>query len=283
MKKAFAFTVVVSLVFLVHTGCDHVSNAQQSAQNITSSRKVLIEDYTGHKCGNCPAAARELKKLDSIYEGKIVPVAIHAGFYATVSGQYTTNLTCQAGDDYDSFFGNSAAGNPNGLVNRGGYGSANLIKQWTDWGTAAYSYFGGSADFLLDITTNIDSVNKRLSTSVSTKAARTRTGNFNLVVWLTEDKIIAEQVDYSLPPGQQFIPNYEFNHVLRASLNSSWGTTLTSIGMAAGDSIVKTVSNYQLSSNWNWRNCHVVAFVYDAKPGSPTQYEVLQVEQKALK
>ena len=91
MKKKFlTFCLILSAAF-VYQSCDYVINAVPASQNSGSSstgsttiyRKVLIEDYTGHKCGNCPAAARELHKLDSIYTGKIVDdialIIVHGG------------------------------------------------------------------------------------------------------------------------------------------------------------------------------------------------------------
>jgi len=290
MKKLFIFSALAVTFGGIFNSCDYVSNAVPTVQNTSTSggstgtvyRKVLVEDYTGHKCGNCPAAARELRKLDSIYSGKIIPLAVHAGFYATINSQYPTDLRSQAGTDYDNFFGNSIAGNPNGMVNRTGYGTSNLIKQWSDWGSAAYAFFPIPADFKIEISNAYNAGTNQVTSTIITKMLNAVNGTYNLVVLMTEDSIVAEQIDYSITSGSQLIPNYEFNHVLRGSMNSSWGSQLINGSKLAGDSLVTTISNFQLASNWKWKYCHVVAFIYDAVSGSPTQYEVLQVEMKEL-
>lgn len=292
MKRGFILAAVFASAALIYQSCDYVSNAvPATATSSTGSsaiiyRKVLIEDYTGHKCGNCPAAARELRKLDSIYAGKVVPMAVHAGFYANVTPAsnppYPTDLKSSAGTEYDNFFGNSLAGNPNGLVNRLGYGTASFIRQWSDWGTVAYSMMSMPADFKITITNTYNSATNQVTSVITTKAINAKTGTYNLVVALTEDSIIGEQVDYSLPAAEQYMTDYEFNHVLRGTLTPSWGDQIVSASINAGDSVVKTISNYQLAANWKWQKCHIVAYLYDAATGSPTQYEILQVEQEGL-
>ena len=39
--------------------------------------KVLIEDYTGHLCPNCPEAGREIKAIQDIYGNQVIALAIH--------------------------------------------------------------------------------------------------------------------------------------------------------------------------------------------------------------
>ena len=78
MKTLFTIIQLFCITIIVNS-CDYVSNTIEPNSNngggnqITDTtkvyRKVLIEDYTGHRCGNCPAAARTLKRIDSIYHG----------------------------------------------------------------------------------------------------------------------------------------------------------------------------------------------------------------------
>ena len=108
-------------------------------------------------------------------------------------------------------------------------------------------------------------------------------GTYKLVVLLTEDSIIAEQVDYSKPTGSQFITNYEFNHVLRGAINSTWGDAIFTTSANLNDSVVKSYTNYIINSNYRAGKCHVVAYVYDADAASPTHYEVYQAEEQKVK
>ena len=39
-------------------------------------KKVLIEDFTGYKCTNCPQASSELKTIEELYPGKVIGIAM---------------------------------------------------------------------------------------------------------------------------------------------------------------------------------------------------------------
>lgn len=287
MKNLILNITGLALISAGISSCDFVQNANPelspSNGNNNSNviyRKAFVEDYTGHKCGNCPAAAIQLSTLESQNPGKIVPMAVHAGFFAAVNTQYPTDFRTTEGTAYDTQFGNSAAGNPNGLINRVGYGSSGFIKQWSSWGADVAAITAMPAKFQIKIKNTFNSLTKNLDTDVTVKSLDNNSGTYKLVVLLTEDSIIAEQLDYSKPSGQQLIANYEFNHVLRGAINSTWGDAIFNGGTAAlNDSVVKSYTGFTLNAAYRSKKCHVVAYVYDANSSSPTYYEVLQAEE----
>lgn len=284
MKNIIYQFIILISVLSVMLSCDKVNDVRDpNAEAITGNRKVFVEDYTGHKCGNCPAAADTLKYLEKKYSGQIVPLAIHAGFFATTNASYPTDFRTTAGNAYDTQFGISLAGNPNGLINRGGYGSGGFIKAYTSWEGEVAQMLSKPAKFEIKINNNFVTSSNNLNTSITVRSLSNNSGIYKLVVLLSEDSIIAEQLDYRLPSGSQLISNYEFKHVLRDAINSTWGDAVFTSGAVANDSIVKTYSNYNLNSGYNAAKCHVIAYVYDADPNSPTYYEVLQVEEAHVK
>lgn len=285
MKKIVSQIVCFLILVVGITACDYVKDARDpAAPKVEGNRKVLIEDYTGHKCGNCPAAADTLSYLETKYPGKIIPLAIHAGFFATVGGAYPTDLRKPEGTAYDNQFGISNAGNPNGLVNRVGYGTGGFIKAYTSWEGVAYQMLTQTAKFDIKIKNTFNTSGNSLNTSVTVKSLAYNTGTYKLVVLLTEDSIIAEQLDYRISSGSQVITNYEFNHVLRAAINSTWGDAVFGgAGAGINDSVVKPYTNFPIDAAYRPAKCHVVAYVYDADPSSPTYYEVLQVEEAKVK
>jgi thiol-disulfide isomerase/thioredoxin len=284
MKKILFQIVALLIVIVVIISCDKIQNVKDpNAGAIVGNRKVFVEDYTGHKCGNCPAAADTLNYLTKKYPGQIVALAIHAGFFATTNPSYPTDFRNAVGNAYDTQFGISAAGNPNGLINRAGFGSGSFIKAYTTWEGEVAQMLSRPAKFEIKIKNNFISSSNKLTTNVTVRSLSTNTGIYKLVVLLSEDSIIAEQLDYRLPSGSQLISNYEFKHVLRDAINSTWGDLIFTVGTVANDSIVKKYSNYNLNSNYKAEKCHVIAYVYDADPNSPTYYEVLQVEEAHVK
>lgn len=273
------------IAFSMLVSCDRVKDVRDpNAEVIKGNRKVFIEDYTGHKCGNCPAAADTLKYLLKKYPDQVVGLAIHAGFFSTVNASYPTDFRNPVSTAYDNLFGISAAGNPNGLINRGGFGTGSFIKAYSTWEGEAVQMLSKPAKFEIKIRNTFTTSNNNLNSRITVKSLTNNSGIYKLVVLLSEDSIIAEQLDYRVPPpASQVIPNYEFNHVLREAVNSTWGDPIFSSGAIINDSTVKTFPNYIINSSYKASKCHIIAYVYDADPSSPTYYEVLQVEEAHVK
>jgi thiol-disulfide isomerase/thioredoxin len=291
MKKILSQIVALLLIIIIIVSCDFVQDVNPPIEpntGITTGssiiyRKVLVEDYTGHKCGNCPAAADVLKTLETQFPGKVVPLAIHAGFFANTNLTYPTNFKTTAGTAYDTQFGVSLAGNPNGLTNRVGYGTGSFIKAYSVWGSEITQQITQVAKFEIKIKNTFNTITSSLNTDITVKSLAGNNGNYKLVVLLTQDSIIAEQLDYRLPVGSQTTTNYEFNHLLRGAINSEWGDAIFTTPANLNDSIVKSYTNFAVNPTYNASKCHVIAYVYDADAASPTYYEVLQVEEEKVK
>lgn len=295
-SQIFALTLIVSSI----VSCDYVKNVNPpvepnsgggTATNVfvtdstTGSnplqQKVLVEDYTGHRCGNCPAAADTLIYLENKYPGKIVPMAVHAGYFAKTTATFPTSFTTTAGNTYDGTFGNAVAGNPNGLINRVGFPTTSHIQAYTAWDGKIAALLTQTPKFQILLKYKYETGTLKLDANVTVKSLANNTGIYKLVVLLTQDGIIAEQDDYRYTPS--FIANYEFNHVLRGAINSEWGDAIFATGAPLNTTELKTYTNFQINSTFIPANCHILAYVYDADVASPTHYEVLQVEEIKLK
>ncbi|MDX2173594.1 MAG: Omp28 family outer membrane lipoprotein [Bacteroidota bacterium] len=279
MKKIIL--VFVSILSISIVSCDKVSHAAQTSEVKPNTRNILLEDYTGHQCGNCPNAARVAEQLQAKYGDKLIVIAVHAGFFTRLNTEFVTSYTCQAGNDWDAStggFGVSAAGNPNGMVNRKNYADNGLIQKETKWATTV-SLASSDIEFCdLFLTTSYDALTRKLNTSVKTKFRRSYPNNTKLCVVFTEDSVIGPQKDYSLAPNPDVIHDYEFMHMLRGSINGSWGETLKNAPIKYQDSVTLSYPNFALEPKFKDKNVSVIAFVYDA-----TTREVLQVEKAKIK
>ncbi len=281
MKRILSISLIALIGFFVST-CDYVSNVVETGTNQNNGnqdsavvyRKVLIEDFTGHKCQNCPKAASELHRLDSIYHDKMIPLAIHAGTFANVNVTYPDDFRTPEGTTLNSFFGFSAY--PNGLVNRSEYGTPTFIKGYDTWGTATDPVTQELADFKIDITNTYTSGTGNLQCVVNVKALNDLTGKYNLSVYIAEDSIVGPQLD-----GTTTIPNYVFMHVMRGSLNTVWGEEIWN-GTIAKNAVMTKTYNYTVSSSFVAKHCHIIAYAYDNDSGSAKFYEIKQAEVEAL-
>ena len=79
-------------------------------------RKILIFEFTGYQCFNCPEGATEIENLKNKMGDTLVPVAIHSGFYAKPNPpKYETDFRTAAGDEYEDIF--VPIGYPTGVIN----------------------------------------------------------------------------------------------------------------------------------------------------------------------
>ncbi|MBL7921172.1 MAG: Omp28 family outer membrane lipoprotein [Bacteroidia bacterium] len=281
-KSAFIPIIFMALIFAscdkVDYPAESVNTDKDSTSGNTYIRKVLLEDYTGHKCGNCPAAAIVAENLYEQYKGKVITIAVHAGFFAKTSSTHPTSYTTTAGNDWDGStgFAVSAVGNPNGMVNRKNYAGNGLIQKETKWPTTVALAINDTYILGLSIKPNYNESTRMLSTDVTAKFKTSYPNNVKLSLIIIEDSIIGPQTDYSKNPD--YIPNYVFMHMLRESINGSWGTDLKTTPIAAKDSVKLSFNNFAIKNLFNDKRLYLVAFAYDA-----TNKEILQVEKVKMK
>jgi hypothetical protein len=281
--KNFIRLIFLSLI-VVFASCDKVDGPYGSpvsqiggGDTVQIIRKVLIEDYTGHTCGNCPRAAENLHDIEALYGEQIVPMAVHAGFFAAPSGShYSADYRTQEGNDLDQFFGNSALGLPNGLVNRSSFGGSTSIINRTDWASKASELVALPPEAWITITPDYNADLRLLSISVNTKILEEINESLNIVYYITEDSIQSPQKDYSLPEPSS-IDDYYHRHMLRGSMNGAWGDVLGSgIGYTQNQEI-NTNATFTLPDTWNANHISVLALVYRTNTK-----EAVQAEQRNI-
>ena len=233
-------------------GCDEVSVNDRLiyVEPPQVSRAVLIEDYTGQYCVNCPRATEEIERLIEQYGDSIViAVAIHSGPFGKSKGE-PSPLYTEVGDMYFNTWGMSAQ--PIGLIDRL-FGSTPF--SYTDWaGGVNYEVaIEPPVSFLTDI--DYDAETGDAAIEVQTIGLDSALVSGKLQVWLVEDSIDSFQL---MPDGSRE-EHYNHMHVFRASVNDPWGDALSvSHGQVA-------VKNYELKLDPAWvpEHCSVVTFLYD--------------------
>lgn len=236
-------------------------------------RKVLLEDYTGHRCGNCPRSHEKMQELLNTYGDKIVPISVHVGFFAMPIGQYTAEYRTSTGNELNTYFGNDNAGLPNGMVNRINW-QGDVVLNYSSWQQVIESIITNEPDLGIDIKNTYNQGTKVLDTKIDIKGLKDITGNFKLAVYIVQDSIVSMQTDYNASP--QDIPNYVHRHVLRGAINSTWGDVIALQTISKGEEISRTF-NYTINSAWNSEKCYVLAYVYNDE-----NKEVIQAEEEKI-
>ena len=237
----------------------------------SEQRIVVIEDFTGHKCPNCPDATREIQRMKDACGDQLQAVAIHAGGFADPDPElgYETDFRSAAGSDYNQFF--NVDGYPQGYVSRVGTNGVPDLLGYTGWDPRLISE--GLLDMepiaQIDLTTLWDDSSGTTGVIADLTWLTQPEGDYKVQLLLLESHIIAPQDD-----NGAYIANYEHNHVLRAGMNGSWGMPVTITGMGETESFT---ADQPMGETWVRSNCEVMAFVYNAMT-----YEIMQVAHGRL-
>ncbi len=233
-------------------------------------RKLLIEEFTGHHCPNCPDGHQELDRLHTIFGDTLVMVGIHAGALAAPQATdpvFSYDFRTEVGNELRTFF--NIDGIPVAIINR----HPNIVSpaRWQSK-LEAESRTPVAAIQLINqygtSQTDVLKVNAKVTMLADYPNA------LRLSLYIIEDNIIKPQLD-----GTETIPDYIHNHVLRASLNGTFGDLLTSDGILQKDGAYTYGRSITFAGHdWNPDNCSVVAILHDKANG-----EVLQVEQVRVK
>ena len=240
----------------------------------TLKRRILVEDYTGHKCGNCPSAAITAQSLKTTYGSQLYIMAVHAGFFAEPQGggtKYNTDFRTTVGENWNTDFG--VTGNPKGMVSRVEYNSETVLGPGA-WASAITQIIDDTPLFDIQMQLDYDAANNSISVSVGTYVIEDISGNYNLIICLLEDSIVDWQLDYSQPSGSQDVEFYVHGHSLRDNINNGdYGEAIITGNEVSDTWIIKNYT-YNLDNTWRNEHCTVLAFITDA-----TTKEILQVDE----
>ena len=278
MKKILG---LIFLVIIALFGCDKVEPpyTQQNTNTDTTInnnvKRVLIEEFTGHLCQNCPEASHIAENLQQLYPGKITIIAIHSGNFANlVSPNYMTDFRTEEGNILNTSFGVNTY--PSGMVDRVKLLGSQLISP-NEWGSIVNDRLSEQLTVNISITTQYNELNRNFNCTINTDILSPFDSPLMLVALFTEDSIIDYQKNnnplYGSTPD---IPDYVHNHVLRGSITNIWGDTICA-NCLANDSYEKTY-NYTLSNEWDEDNVNIVVYCYDAE----TQ-EIRQVIEQRIR
>ncbi len=279
------YFMLASLLALIVVGCDkvdppYIENNPGSGTDTstTYTRKVLVEDFTGHTCGNCPRAAEAAHTLLQLYGEQVVVVAVHMGFFAepksNPDGSFAYDFRTTAGSEIDVQFGIDPTGLPRGMINRKDVGGSPILA-YAAWESVVVGIISEAPDIKIELSNSYNESSRLLDVTADVTFLNGLNGTFKIVTLLLEDSIVNWQLDYLATPNS--IETYMHRHVLRNSISSTWGDQIAQGSISSGTT---TSNSYSITIDNSWLDskCSVVVYVYDA--GS---YEVIQAETLKVK
>lgn len=215
-------------------------------------RAILIEDFTGQRCINCPTGTEIINGIVDTYgEDNVIAVGIHSGPLGFAGNSKTVGLMTDTGNEYYTRWDKeNKMGQPWVIFNR----KTSPDSHYNNWAAMVGTIISEKANLSVKIANAYDAATRTLTTTVGADGVN-GTVNGKLQVWIVEDGVKALQM---MPDGSAN-KEYVHNHVFRAAVNGTWGEDVT---VKEGETTTKQYQ-YVLPEAWNADNIAVVAFVYN--------------------
>lgn len=262
MKRLIAALVSLMLI----TACDNIdeNNRYKDSGKMDAQKRVLLEDFTGQSCPNCPTAALIATELQKASNGNLIVVSIHAG------GLSYKQFRTAEGDEYLKTFYSDGdeIGYPAGMIDRSMINGNRVSTEYHKWSSYITDRYQEKAKVGLQVSCVDDRNSNHVVIHTTLEGISAGDEPLRLQLWLIESGIVSWQSVASPDGSTTTNPSYIHNHVFRESINGVWGED---IKLSDGENLKKQ-NNFTLDTDkYNAANCQIVAFVYNS-----STYEVYQ-------
>lgn len=247
--------------------------------NTNTLRNVLLEDYTGHTCVFCPAAAEIAVQLEEEHPERVFVASIHASpggvgdFQKLEEPTFTHDFTSPEGIQYGVTFqsGFGFTGNPRGTVSRVSTTGA-MFQNPTVW-TQKLEEVINANDLQVNLQSKINYFDETrglfLHTEIDPK--NLNAVDLNLVVYFIEDSMVAPQKRQT-GGVTEIVMDYVHRDIHRGNIDAqAFGRTLTSSYLRT-DGLYQVDISYRIPDQYNPENCHLLVYVMNKNT-----YEIYQV------
>jgi len=256
-KKLTLLACAAFLMFSCEEIAPRLNPGSGGSPNPTDQqRQVLVEEFTGVRCVNCPAGSDAIQTLKGIYGERLIAVSIHTGFFAPPYPESTQDFRIPEGASLLSYLG-EPLGYPTAVINRRQFnGETDLQLGQSQWAGFVAEEVAVAPQVQIGITKTYNPATRALEAKINIEVLENIAENdVRLSVMITEDKVTDTQLT---PSG--VTNNYLHRHVLRGMMSPYDGEPVAG-PLEEGDELTP-IYNYVLPPGWNAQNCYVVAFLH---------------------
>ena len=233
-----------------------------------TGKTVLIKDFTGARCVNCPAAAEHAHNLQhQLDEDHIFIMSVHAGYQAQPMGSFPDFLTDEGTECY-----NTHDSNPLFTVDHVALTEGNTLNE-TQIDAPVAAALLEEQSFEIRLTPLYDEACRQLYVTVNAYALDDLDGQFYITACLVEDHIVGWQ---TTPSGVD--KEYDFRNVFRGTLNGAYGDAFEDAQVNSGDTFSFNYST-EINADYNADECYLMVYIYDKSQGD----KILQTAVKKIK
>ncbi|MBN3034010.1 MAG: Omp28-related outer membrane protein [Bacteroidales bacterium] len=221
-----------------------------------ADKNVILEEFTGVKCPNCPQGHQIAQQIIQNNPGRVWVIGFHP-YNSSYTQPYPNDPDFRRHHP-DSLYMTPYCGTtrfmPSAFINRKIYGGERLQSR-TVWASYTTQHLGEPSPVNVGLATDYDSITKQLAITVEIYYTATMSDPNTLNLALTESGLIAQQSGGST--------NYVHNHVFRETFTAQWGDPITE-STAQGSFIEKFFTYDNTSMEYNMEECEVIAYIVNA-------------------
>ena len=233
-----------------------------------TGKTVLIKDFTGARCVNCPAAAEYAHNLQhQLDEDHIFIMSVHAGYLAQPIGSFPNFLTEEGTEWY-----NNHDSNPLFAVDHVALTDGNTFNEG-QIDAPVTAALEEEQTFEIVVDRQFEEASRHLQVNVQAIALVDFDGEFYITACLVEDHITGWQ---TTPAGVD--KEYDFRNVFRGTLNGAYGEAFEEYHVDPDDTFFFSYST-DINADYNADECYLMVYVYDKRQGD----KILQTAVKKIK
>ncbi len=209
--RLFLLLVLTSLLVI---SCEEQMIPLPERSLVPTGRVVLMEEFTGVRCGPCFDASFVAKELVEGANGALVIYAVHGGPIQSEplpQSIYDFNYT----DPTELTLSADLFGKPGAMFNRVSNEFGSRIANLSKWEGVLEAELAKPQLATLNIDSEYDPNNRTATINVRTVPLRDLEGDIFLHIAISESHLIDYQLSQATPPE---VPDFEHNHVMKVSL-----------------------------------------------------------------
>lgn len=224
-------------------------NSQTIVSTQPELRNVVLEEYTGINCVNCPQGHLLAENVAKKYPGRVSIINIHQGHYA-IPNSGDSDFRTKWGDDLAKLF--SVNSYPSATINRMKYNGNALINRG--------DYLSFSMDSVLNGSFSPVNIAAKTKWNEATQEIEIYVEVYFTTSVPNQPKLNIIFLESGIPGYQSGAPSlpYIHNHILRDMITGQWGEDLDNY--SEGSFFSKTYK-YKPDSQWNLDSCAIAIFI----------------------
>ena len=234
----------------------------ESPVAIPELKNVVIEDFTGVKCTNCPQGHQIIELLKAANPNRIIALAMHPrnslGLPVALPPSYAVNPDLRndkVQDLFANYFGQTSQ--PIAAIDRKLFpGETNILIDKGTWTNHANQEIALATPLNIELTTSFDSTSRELTIATELHYTQNVSEENKMTILLVENAITASQVD-----GIVVDTFYQHKDVVRDFITDTRGDAIA-MPHDAGRVIIK-IYKTTLAAAWKPENMKVAAYVHE--------------------